>query len=333
MYSDTVARSMRQLSVDYLLKKVSSSGFVLAVGIFVIIFVVYVFSAPAVLTVSSITNLLIDTAALAVAAMGLTFVIIVGGYDLSIGGVAVLANVIIATHSGTTLLSGAISVVVALAAGLFVGVINGVSIAYLGVQSIAATLGTMIMCSGVALLIMPQPGGSVPSFIAPGLTTSVGGVLPVAVVVIGLSMAAWAVVRRSRFGAYVYAVGADERAAAQSGIATRKVRFRVYALAGLIYAVAGILLTAQMASGDPNGSALFLVLVFAAVAIGGAKFGGGRGSAIGSIFGAGVLAVLQKTLFALGVSSFYTSVVQGVVLIVAVLIGLLSAKLANWGSR
>jgi ribose transport system permease protein len=89
------------------------------------------------------------------------------------------------------------------------------------------------------------------------------------------------------------------------------------------------MLTAQTASGDPNGSALFMVLVFASVAIGGSRFGGGRGSAIGSILGAGVLAVLQKMLFALGVSTFYTGIVQGAVLILAVLLGQVSLGLAQ----
>ena len=205
---------------------------------------------------------------------------------------------------------------------MLVGALNGFLVAYLKVQSIAATLGTFIMCSGLALVIMPSPGGSVPEFISPGLISAVGSV-PVSLLVI-LACAAAYLARAP------YPVGDPHlrrrpgrgRGDSVGHPVPRAVKFRVYLAAGLLYSVAGVMLSALTASGDPNGSALFMVLVFAAVAIGGAKFGGGRGSAIGSILGAGVLAVLQKMLFAVGVSTFYTGIFQGAILIVAVLVGL-----------
>ncbi|MDP3967838.1 MAG: ABC transporter permease [Nocardioides sp.] len=303
------------------IKRALSNGSVLAFAILTIMYVVYVYSSIDVLTVNNATDLLNNVAPLVVAATGLTLVIISGGFDLSIGGVVVLSNVILVTQSDTTLQSGLLAVVIALAAGLAVGAINGVLVAYLRVQSIAATLGTFIMCSGIALVIMPSPGGSVPNFIAPGLNSALGGVLPVSLVVIGACLIGWLVIRRSRFGVYIYALGSDERSAVQSGIPVAGTKFKVYLGAGFLYALAGVMLTAQTASGDANASALFMVLVFAAVAIGGTRFGGGRGSAVGSIIGAGVLGVLQKMLFALGVSTFYTGIVQGAVLILAVILG------------
>jgi ribose transport system permease protein len=312
-----------------IVKRALSNGTVLASLILAAMYVVYMYSSIDVLTLENATDLLNNAAPLVIAATGLTLVIISGGFDLSIGGVVVLANVILATHSGSTTASGIAAAAVALLAGLLVGSINGFLVAYLRVQSIAATLGTFIMCSGISLVIMPSPGGSVPNFISPGLNSTLGGWIPVSLLVIGGCVVGWLVLRRSRFGVYIYALGSDERSAVQSGIRSANVKFRVYLGAGVLYALAGIMLSAQTASGDPNGSALFMVLVFAAVAIGGARFGGGRGSAIGSIVGAGVLAVLQKMLFALGVSTFYTGIVQGAVLILAVLIGLVSLSLAQ----
>ena len=311
------------------IKRALSNGSVLAFMILASMYVVYMYSSIDVLTVTNTTDLLNNTAPLVVAATGLTLVIISGGFDLSIGGVVVLANVILATHSGSTLQSGLVAVVAALAAGLIVGAINGALVAYLRVQSIAATLGTFIMCSGIALVIMPSPGGSVPNFISPGLNSTIGGLLPVSLIVVAACWIGWLLVRRSRLGVYIYALGSDERSAVQSGIPVANAKFKVFLGAGFLYALAGIMLTAQTASGDPNGSALFMVLVFAAVAIGGTRFGGGSGSAIGSILGTGVLAVLQKMLFALGVSTFYTGIVQGAVLIVAVLLGHLSQHAAQ----
>jgi ribose transport system permease protein len=310
-------------------RRAFSNGSVIAFVILAAMYVVYMYSSIDVLTITNATDLLNNAAPLVIAATGLTLVIISGGFDLSIGGVVVLANVILATHSGTTTGSGTVAILVALGAGLLVGAINGLLVAYLRVQSIAATLGTFIMCSGISLVIMPSPGGSVPSFISPGLNSTIAGWLPVSLLVVAACVLGWLLLRRTRFGVYIYAIGSDKRSAVQSGTPTANVEFRVYLGAGFLYALSGVMLTALTASGDPNASALFMVLVFAAVAIGGSRFGGGRGSAIGSILGAGVLAVLQKMLFALGVSTFYTGIVQGAVLILAVLIGLVSLSVAH----
>jgi ribose transport system permease protein len=311
-----------------ILRRALGSGTTLALVILVVLYVVYMYSSIDVLTTENATDLLNNAAPLVIAATGLTLVVVVGGFDLSLGGVVTLANVILATQAGETTGSAVRSLLLALLAGVLVGALNGVLVAYLNVQSIAATLGTFIMCSGLALVIMPSPGGSVPDFVSPGLISSVGP-LPVSLLVILACAVAYLALRRTRSGVFIFAVGLDESAAVQSGINAAAVKFRVYLTAGLLYAVAGVMLSALTASGDPNGSALFMVLVFAAVAIGGARFGGGRGSAIGSILGAGVLAVLQKMLFAVGVSTFYTGIFQGAILIVAVLIGLVSLRLGE----
>lgn len=310
------------------LKRAFSNGSTLAFAILVVMYIVYMYSSVDVLTAENATDLLNNAAPLIIAATGLTFVIVVGGFDLSVGGVVTLVNVILVTHAGTTTGSALVAVALALSAGLAVGAVNGFLVAVLKVQSIAATLGTFIMCSGLALVIMPSPGGSVPEVISPGLNSTLGPI-PVSLLVILACLALYFVVRRTRTGIYIYAVGLDEDSAAESGIPSAHVKFRVYLGAGLLYAVAGVMLTAQTASGDPNASLLFLVLVFAAVAIGGARFGGGRGSAVGSILGGGVLAVLQKMLFALGVSTFYTGIFQGAILILAVLIGAISLKVGE----
>jgi ribose transport system permease protein len=311
-----------------ILRRASSNGTTLALIILIVMYVVYMYSSIDVLTAGNATDLLNNAAPLVIAATGLTLVIVVGGFDLSLGGVVTLANVILATQAGETTGHAVFSLALALLAGVLVGALNGVLVAYLNVQSIAATLGTFIMCSGLALVIMPSPGGSVPAFISPGLISSMGPI-PVSLLVILACAAAYLALRRTRLGIHIFAVGLDEGAAIQSGIKAASVKFRVYLAAGLLYSVAGVMLSALTASGDPNGSALFMVLVFAAVAIGGTKFGGGRGSAIGSILGAGVLAVLQKMLFAVGVSTFYTGIFQGAILISAVLIGLISVRLGE----
>lgn len=314
-----------------------SDGSVIAAIIFCLVFIVYASNASNVFSFITINNLMNSTVTLVVAAVGLTLVILIGGFDLSVGGVVVLSNVIVASYSGSATGADGGSLLLALTlvilTGAIVGAINGFMVAYLGVQSIAVTLATMIMCLGVALVIMPAPGGFVSPVITRGLTATIGGIIPVALVIIILFIIGWYLLKKTPYGVYIYAVGEDEKSAQQVGIPVRNVKFFTYVLAGIIYGLAGVMLSAQTSSGDANQSMLFLMLVFGAVAIGGTSFGGGKGSVIGSIIGAGILTLLQRTLFAVGVSSFYTSIFQGSILIIAVLIGGLSIYLSKKGDE
>src|SRR5581483_70563 len=145
-------------------------------------------------------------------------------------------------------------------------------------------------------------------------------------------MVFWLVLRRTDFGVALFAIGADETAAGLAGVSVRWTKFFAYCIAGMLYGVAGYMLSAQTATGNPNSGAAYLLLTFAAVAIGGTSFSGGRGGVIGSMIGAATLTLLQKVLFSAGVSSFYTGIFQGVVMILAVLIAAISARLAK-GAR
>jgi ribose transport system permease protein len=137
------------------------------------------------------------------------------------------------------------------------------------------------------------------------------------------------VIRRTDWGVALYAVGADETAAALAGVPTNRVKFLAYCLAGVFYGLAGYMLSALTATGNPNAGNSYLLLMFAAIAIGGTSSSGGRGGVLGSMIGAATLTLLQKVLFSAGVSSFYTGIFQGVVMIGAVLVAALSAHLAQ----
>ncbi len=212
--------------------------------------------------------------------------------------------------------------------GLLVGLINGWLVAFLGLQSLAATLGTMIVCQGIALLILEAPGGEVAAFIMNRLTDTVCGFMPVAGLILLLAIAGWLLFRRTRLGIGIYAVGTDAVAARLSGLNVKCTKWMVFGLAGIAYGLAGYMLGAQTGTGDPRISNSFLLYVFAAVAIGGTSLGGGRGGVIGSVVGAGILTVMQKLLFAVGVAEFYTNIFNGVIMVVAILFGNLSAILS-----
>lgn len=308
-------------------RNIVANGTVMSAVTFIVLLLVWTYYLPGGLTAFALNDFLGLMITLAFAGFGTTIVIISGGFDLSVAGMISVANVIVATkmQDGNII---EVAVIVA-AIGLGVGLINGFLVAYVGLESIAATLGTYIVLTGVALIILAAPGGTVPDGFANPLTALLGNQIPVALLVlIGLG-AVWLLVRRTRYGVGLFALGADERAAEMTGIRVRPVKMATYAIAGLMYALAGLYYAAEVGTGDPGSGAPFLVTAFAAAALGGASFAGGRGSVIGTIFGAGVLTLIPKVLFVLGVASFYASVVEGIVLILAVLAAILTARLVR----
>jgi ribose transport system permease protein len=302
---------------------------VVAVLLFVLMYGVYAERTSAATTVFGITNLLDDAVVLAIASAGVTLVVLTGEFDLS--GVAVIGitNCVVATISTDGSYGWLFSLVVVLVVGAGVGLVNGLLIAELGLQSLAVTIGTMIACEGVAVLILSAPGGEVADAIVNGLTGDVLNVVPIAAVILAGFCAVWLVFKRTHLGIAIFAIGGDASAARLSGVNERRTKLAAFVIAGLCYAVAGYMLSAQTGTGDPRTSDSLLLFMYASVAIGGTSLSGGRGGVFGSIVGAGILTVMQKMLFALGVAEFYTDVFNGVIMIVALIIGNVSAALAQ----
>ena len=316
-------------AVGHYRRFIPSSGAAIAVLIYLVMCAIYTIYAPSAASLFGITNLLDNTIVLAIAAAGLTLVILTGELDLSGIGVIAIANVVVASTSGSDTLGWLGSLAIVLTIGMIIGLLNGVLVAVLGLQSLAATIGTMIACEGVALLILSAPGGQVADAIANGLTGDIFNVLPVSAIIIAGLLALWFLLARTRFGIAIYAVGTDENAARLSGLSVRLTKLVAFALAGLAYAFAGYMLSAETGSGDPRASDSFLLFMYASVAIGGTSLMGGRGGVFGSVVGAGILTVMQKMLFALGAATFYTNVFSGIIMLVAIFIGNLSAILSR----
>lgn len=309
-------------------RRLLGNGTLVALAIYVAMYVVFAVGQSDALSDSAITDLLNNSLPLALAAAGGTLVVLTRGFDLSVGGVVPLCNVLVATQVGDGPRGALVGLAFVVAIGLTVGAVNGLLIAYARLQSIASTLATMIVCSGLALLVLDAPGGNVPDFIANDLTDVVTGI-PVAAIIAGVVILAWIALRRTDWGIALYAVGADEAAAALAGINTRRTKFIAYCLAGMFYGLAGFMLSAETATGNPNAGNTYVLLMFAAIALGGTAFTGGRGGIVGSMLGAATLALLQKVLFSAGVSSFYTGIFQGIVMVLAVLIAAFSEQLSR----
>ncbi len=325
--SASVANTRQRTALS--IRRLLGNGTLIVAAIYALLFVIFALRQADALSRNSIVDLFNNALPLALAAAGGTLVVLTRGFDLSVAGVVALSNVLMATVVGDGPAGALEGLAMVTGIGLLVGAVNGVLVAYVRLQSIASTLATMIVTSGLALLVLDAPGGNVPDFVADTLTDVVAGGIPVAAVIALAVVLAWLVLRRTDWGVALYAVGADETAAGLAGIPTRRVMFLAYCLAGVFYALSGYMLSALTATGNPNAGNSYLLLTFAAIAIGGTSFSGGRGDVVGAMLGAATLTLLQKVLFSAGVSSFYTGIFQGIVMILAVLVAALSDRIAS----
>ena len=277
-------------------------------------------ATPHFLTVSNLLNVLEQTALNAVVAVGMTFVIISGGIDLSVGSVLAFAGVTL----GLALDSGVptpVAVGLALAVGLSCGLANGVLITFGRLPPFIATLGMMSVARGGALMMAegrPISGFS-EGFRA--LATERILMVPAPVVITALIYAvAHFVLGRTVFGRATYAIGGNEEAARLSGVQVRFHKTTIYGVAGLMSAAAAVVLTARLNSAQPTAGIMYELDAIAATVIGGSSLLGGEGTLIGTLIGALIMGVLRNGLNLLNVSSFVQQVVIGVVIIGAVLV-------------
>jgi ribose transport system permease protein len=251
-------------------------------------------------------------------AIGQSLVVLTGGIDLSVGGIVSLGVAITAATSDASLPATVGWLVVVLAATTACGAVNGLIIARGRIAPILTTLATLSVYSGLALKVLPVPGGSV----APGVRAVLTNPdLPTGLIWLGLAVAGWLVLRRTRFGMRIYAVGSDETSARAVGVPAARVKVGVYALSGLCSGLAAVFYVSTTTAGDPNAGAPYILTSIAAVVVGGVAFSGGRGSALGAVAGALALTLVIDVLFFAGIDPLYQSLFQGLFLVVAVLLG------------
>jgi ribose transport system permease protein len=260
-------------------------------------------------------------ATLALASLGQMLVVLSGGFDLSVGAVVSLVNVVLATNMGTSLGSIAGVGVAGVLVGAAVGAFNGVFVALFRLQPIVVTLSSMFLVRGVTLLVLDNPGGQIAPEFTQALTgAAIPGVLPAAILVILGVVALWFFLKGTRFGIGIYAIGSDEESARAAGLSVRWTKFFVYVTAGAFYGAAGDYISAQTGAGDPLVGNPLLLETFTAVVLGGTLLGGGRGGGVGTVLGAYTLMLMVNILLALNVSAYYSSVAEGIILILAVLL-------------
>jgi ribose transport system permease protein len=296
-------------------------GVLLALAIFAVMFVIYSTNHPAGFTANVVQTASNKAVLLAFVAIAQALVVITAGIDLSVGMILVLTNclaswLVLGTPGETTL-----GIFVVLLVGLACGALNGLIVIYGRLQPIVTTIATGAIFFGIALLLRPFPGGSVNEDLADILTGRVLGVLPVSLITLLVAvLVIWVPFSRSEIGRAAYAAGSSETAAYMSGVPIRLAKFAAYTLSGLFAAIGGLYLTFFSYTGEAafaSGNAYTLFSI-AAVVLGGVSLSGGRGSAIGAIFGALAFRTIGDLLFVFDFDPLWQPLFQGVVLLLAV---------------
>ena len=292
------------------------STFAGLLGLCVLLFIL----TPHFLTLSNLLNVMEQTAINAVVAVGMTYVIVSGGIDLSVGSIVAMSGVVLA-HALQAGWPAPLAIAAGLLVGALCGLVNWLLITRGRLPPFIATLGLMSVARGGALVY--TEGRPISGFAAGFRALATGRVLDVPVPVILtalLYVAAHFVLTRTRFGRYVYAIGGNEEATRLSGVAVRFHKAMVYVLSGAMSALAAALLTARLNSAQPIAGIMYELDAIAATVIGGTSLLGGEGTLGGTLIGALIMGVLRNGLNLLGVSSFLQQIVIGVVIIGAVLI-------------
>lgn len=275
---------------------------------------------PHFLTLPNLLNIAQQASINAIIAIGMTYVILSGGIDLSVGSIVALSGVVLGTvlHDGQ---ATPVAVLAALGVGITCGLANGLLVSWGGLPPFIVTLGMMSVARGAALLF--TEGRPVSGFDEGfrSLATGQVGSIPAPVIATAFAYTlAHLVLTRTSFGRYVYAIGGNEEATRLSGVSVRLHKTMIYAASGLTSAVAAVILTARLNSAQPIAGMMYELDAIAATVIGGTSLMGGEGALTGTLIGALIMGVLRNGLNLLGVSSFLQQIVIGGVIVGAVLV-------------
>lgn len=289
--------------------------------VFIIISLILSFISPQFLTVSNWTIIITQASINALLAFGVTFVIITGGIDLSLGSMVAVTGVTAAMLAHPDTFPVVLPIFAGLLTGLLMGIFNGFIITKSKIAPFIVTLGTMTIGRGLALILSKgRPISNLSdsfNFIGGG---DVFGI-PFPIIVLAIIFTICSItLKKTLLGRYIYAVGGNEQAARASGINVNQVKMAVYSISGLLAGLAGVLLTSRITTGQPNAGAGFELDAIAAAVIGGTSTSGGTGTITGTLVGVLLIGVINNGLDLLNVSSYYQQVVMGAIIIGAVVL-------------
>lgn len=286
------------------------------VALFIIVFMS--FKSEVFLTSQNIINILRQISINGILAVGMTFVILTGGIDLSVGSVVAITGVIVGSllQNGTNWFVASIA---ALAISVVCGIINGWLISYIGFQPFIATLSTMTIGRGFAQVYSDGKPYMItdPEFKMIGQGYFMNIPIPIILLVI-FCIIGLIILQTTTFGRYVFAIGGNMSAAKLSGVRTQRVQLLVYVMSSVCAWMVGLILAARISSGQPTAGESYEMDAIAATAIGGTSMNGGIGSLTGTITGFVILGLLQNSMNLMNINSFWQQIVKGLLIIIAV---------------
>jgi ribose transport system permease protein len=284
--------------------------------------------ADAFLSAANLTLISGQAGILLLASLGATLVIVAGSVDLSVGSIALLTGAVLASLINEGIGNPIVVLLIAVAVGAAIGLLNGVVFAYGRVPSFIATLGTLSLFAGIGLTLLQ---GSTINFTDQGIRDlAIGQLIPnvqnAALIAIVAFLVVWFFARRTRFGLYVYAVGGNERVVELAGVSTRRVKVLILVVSGITAGLAGLLLTAQLGAAGPTTGSTTLLDSVAAIVIGGTALSGGVGGVGRTVLGVLILTVLSNGLNQIGAADYTQTIIKGLVIIVAAVFTMASQR-------
>jgi ribose transport system permease protein len=300
----------------------------MSIGIFILLVLLVLIVVPTFFQGPNLLNVGRQSALVGIIAIGMTFVILTGGIDLSVGAILAVSGVTTAMLINQGMLlpaAGACGLLV----GAAIGVVNGLGVALLKIQPFIMTLATMVAAQGLSLRL--TNGGPEQFNGTDGLFTLMGsgdvlGLPGPFVIFLVISILGILALRYLPFGRFLYAIGGSMEAARLSGVRTNRVIIVAYAISGLCAGLAGVMTAARLGVGDPTAGSLSNLDAITAVVIGGTSLAGGIGGAVGTVFGALLLAVISNVMNLIGISPFDQQIVKGAVIVIAVLLAARGAR-------
>lgn len=275
------------------------------------------------LTANNLLNLLLQVTSNALIAFGMTFVILTGGIDLSVGSILALSSALTAGLLGSGM-PVTLAILISLILGCILGMMNGLLISYGKLAPFIVTLATMTIFRGATLVYTngnPITKGLSDTFLFQFLGQGYIVGIPFPVIIMSIVfIVLYVLLHKTAFGKSVYAIGGNEKAAYISGVKLNKVKIIIYSISGIMASISGLIITSRLSSAQPTAGASYEMDAIAAVVLGGTSLSGGKGRILGTLIGALIIGVLNNGLNIIGVSAFWQQVVKGVVILIAVLI-------------
>jgi len=297
---------------------------IITFGAVVVLFIFFSFTAPNFFTIRSVLSLALQTSAVTMMGIGVTFAIITGGIDLSIGSVVALSGTI-AVMVARTGVPIWLSMIIGLLVGVVAGLLNALMITKLKLPPFIATLGMMMVARGVALTITnanawpaPEGFGDLGNGTIFGTGQKFPGIPYPVIIMVAVALIFSFFLGKTRTGRYTYAVGSNEEAARLAGIKVNQVKIIVYILSGFLAALVGVILASRMVTSQPNSAISYEMNAIAAAVIGGSSLMGGVGTVLGTVIGSFIIGILTVGLTMSGANYFMQQIVIGLVLIASV---------------